>query len=300
MKAQKNEITQNKILEYLDSFGLATQLTDKEKKQFMEVAVAFQLNPFKREIYCIPYKTKNGRKLSIITGYEVYLKRAERSGKLAGWKVWTEGSLKDNTLKACIEIRRKDWEQPLYHEVYFSEYAQKTYNQKTGKYELNSMWASKPFTMIKKVAIAQGFRLAFPDELSGMPYTADELPDEMTTQKAQKPEIVDIQEVEEVEEAKEEPKTHNYKFLQEMQKIKKEVGEDIYYEVLSSYGFKKSSEITDRKTQVKVYTELKRLAETLKEAKNEVKEEQKQEPTEEQKRVAAKLKEVFGGEEIKE
>ena len=29
--------------------------------------------------------------------------------------------------------------------------------------------------MIKKVAIAQGFRLAFPDELAGMPYTADEI-----------------------------------------------------------------------------------------------------------------------------
>ena len=29
--------------------------------------------------------------------------------------------------------------------------------------------------MTKKVAIAQGFRLCFPDELGGMPYTADEL-----------------------------------------------------------------------------------------------------------------------------
>jgi len=28
--------------------------------------------------------------------------------------------------------------------------------------------------------MAQGFRLAFPDEMGGMPYTADELPDEMT------------------------------------------------------------------------------------------------------------------------
>jgi hypothetical protein len=41
----------------------------------------------------------------------------------------------------------------------------------TGK----SLWASKPITMLKKVAMAQAFRLAFPDELGGMPYTSDEL-----------------------------------------------------------------------------------------------------------------------------
>jgi hypothetical protein len=33
--------------------------------------------------------------------------------------------------------------------------------------------------MIKKVAMAQGFRLCFSDELGGMPYTADELPDQV-------------------------------------------------------------------------------------------------------------------------
>ena len=33
-----------------------------------------------------------------------------------------------------------------------------------------------PNFMLKKVAIAQGFRLAFPDELGGLPYLAEELP----------------------------------------------------------------------------------------------------------------------------
>jgi len=146
------------LQDYLKSLG--NNLPEQHIKKFIHIAKAFNLNPFTREIYGIPY----GNNFNIIVGYEVYIKRAERSGKLAGWKAWTEGSLKDGDLKGCIEIKRKDWDEPFYHEVYFDEYNQN-----------NSMWKSKPRTMIKKVAIAQGFRLAFPDELAGMPYTADEI-----------------------------------------------------------------------------------------------------------------------------
>jgi len=168
-KKQNTEmITSEKVISYLKSFGLSNTLKDTEITQFVNVAVAFQLNPFKREIYCIPYETKNGSKLSIITGYEVYLKRAERTGKLAGWAVTMKGDIKSKDLTAVVTIYRKDWDKPLIHEVEFSEYNQG-----------NSMWMNKPKTMLKKVAIAQGFRMAFPDEFAGMPYTADELPDNM-------------------------------------------------------------------------------------------------------------------------
>jgi phage recombination protein Bet len=153
------EVNDDLIVEYMNAFGIAKQLTDEQKKQFINVAKAFQLNPFKREIHCIAY---NGT-LSLIVGYEVYLKRAERSGKLAGWKIWTEGKLEDRSLKAICEIWRKDWATSLKHEVYYSEYARNT-----------NIWKEKPYTMIKKVAIAQAFRLAFPDELGGMPYTQEE------------------------------------------------------------------------------------------------------------------------------
>lgn len=180
-----------KIQEYLDAFGYANDLSQNEVKQFTEIAQAFQLNPFKREIYCIPYGEGEKRRLSIITGYEVYLKRAERVGKLSGWKAWTEGDVKftektkdiktkaggiwhkpykaaEGNLRALVEIHRVDWNTPFVHEVYLDEY-----------YQDNEMWGSKPRTMLKKVAIAQAFRLAFPDEMGGMPYTRDELPDEM-------------------------------------------------------------------------------------------------------------------------
>lgn len=168
-----NGLSREKLLEFLKIAGVAQKLTEQERLQFVEIAQAYQLNPFKREIYCNTYGQGQYRTTSIITGYEVYIKRAERTGKLNGWKVDIEGSVKDNSLKAVITIYRKDWEQPFTHEVYFEEVCQKT---KEGR--LNSIWGKMPRFMTKKVAIAQGFRLCFSDELGGMPYTSDELPQE--------------------------------------------------------------------------------------------------------------------------
>jgi phage recombination protein Bet len=137
----------------------------------VEIAQGFGLNPFKREIYANKY----GNNFSVIVGYETYIKRAERSGLLSGWSVKTDGTVnfqkpKESTLRAEITIHRRDFQHPFIHEVYFSEYFGTT---KEGA--LNKFWGSKPMTMIKKVAMAQGFRLCFSDELGGMPYTAEEL-----------------------------------------------------------------------------------------------------------------------------
>jgi len=129
------------------------------------------LNPFKREIYA----TKYGNNFSIIVGFETYLKRAERSGLLSGWKVETDGTVNkqnvaDSDITATITIHRKDWGEPFIHTVYFAEYV-----QRRGDGQPNKFWKEKPITMIKKVAMAQGFRLCFSDENGGLPYTSEEI-----------------------------------------------------------------------------------------------------------------------------
>lgn len=175
-----NEITKEMIDEYLALYGYDKKLKPQEKKEFETKAILYQLNPWKRELHCVFYVDGyNNRHFSAVTGYEVYLKRAERSGKLSGWDIDVSdieknaGKIKE--VKAIIKIYRKDWKMPLIHSVMFSEYDQN-----------NKMWKGKPITMIKKVAIAQGFRLAFPDELGGMPYTSDEMPaEEPQTEKNQ-------------------------------------------------------------------------------------------------------------------
>jgi len=158
------------LLDWLETFGVGANLNDKEKIQFCKTAEAFNLNPLKRGIHCIAYTSKGKRTLSLVTGYEVYIRRAERSGMLNGWSITHAGSTKtpEDPLRAVFTIHRKDWDHPLTHEVYLFEYMKD-----------NAFWNGKPLTMIKKTCIAQAFRLAFPEEVGGMPYTSDEMSEEM-------------------------------------------------------------------------------------------------------------------------
>ena len=151
-------------VEYLRSMGM--KLPQRYEAQFIELCKAYQLNPFKRECYAVGY----GERWNIITGYEVYIKRAERTGKLDGWDCTVEGS--GDGMVAKLTIYRKDWQHPFHHFVLYREAVQRT---KDGS--VNSMWAKMGSFMLRKVCIAQGFRLCFPDELGGMPYTPDELPE---------------------------------------------------------------------------------------------------------------------------
>lgn len=162
VEGQDNVNYENEAIKYLKNMGMT--LPAKYHTQFIELAKLYNLNPFKREIYAVGY----GENFNIITGYEVYLKRAEMLGSLDGWKCETIGE--GNNLKAKITIHRKDRKYPFEHEVKFTEFAQKT---KDGK--LNAIWTKMPDFMIKKVCIAQGFRMCFPLEFGGMPYTSDEI-----------------------------------------------------------------------------------------------------------------------------
>ena len=164
------EVQKQTLLDYLAAFGLANQLTQEEKLQFIEVAQAFRLNPFKREIHVAVYGEGEYRRMSIVVGYQVYLDRAERTGQLDGWRAWVEGQGED--MKALVEIHRKDWHSPFVHEVYWKEAVQRKRDGTP-----TSFWTKMPRFQLKKVAISQGFRLAFPSELGGMPYDPAELPD---------------------------------------------------------------------------------------------------------------------------
>lgn len=185
---EQNQVTAKLLNDYLNT--ITDKLTNAQRDQFIAVASAFGLNPFKREIYAVPYKNKNGgTDLSIVTGYEVYLKRAELNPNFDGYEVTFDGSLSrknvtrngkfgdytetviepDGDFSCTCTVYRKDRNHPTVEQVFFDEFAQ-----------TNSMWKTKPRLMLKKVAIANAFRKAFPVEFGGMPYTNDELPDNMT------------------------------------------------------------------------------------------------------------------------
>ena len=162
----------------------------QEVALFLNVCAMYQLNPFKREIYLIKYDPKD--KASFVVGYESYLKRAERTSKWAGMATGTVDDPKTGQpIKAWAKIFRKDWSAPLEHEVYYSEYVQYA-KDKQGKPYITKFWREKPRTMLKKVAIAQAMRMAFPDELGGMPYTAEEMPVQHETLSKGPVEVIDM------------------------------------------------------------------------------------------------------------
>lgn len=171
------DITADTVHRYVNQYANPAEIA-----LFLNQCAMFQLNPFKREIYLIKYAA--GEPATFVVGYESYLKRAERTGKWSGMETGTTDGPDGRPITAWVKVYRKDWgDRPLFHEVYFSEYCQyrdetrwvNGKKEKTGNRVPTSFWSSKPRTMLKKVAIAQAFRMAFPDELGGMPYMAEEI-----------------------------------------------------------------------------------------------------------------------------
>ncbi|MBD3198002.1 MAG: hypothetical protein GF317_23330 [Candidatus Lokiarchaeota archaeon] len=185
-KQETQPLTVAKLSEYLDLFGFKN-IPDTEKRQFIEICQMSALNPFKREAYISAYGEGKYRQFAIITSYEVYIKRAEESGLLLHWSSpvieackTAKPDLKGNIsfiddIQATVTIERKGFSNPFTHTVKFSEYVQKT---KDGN--VNKFW-QKAETMLKKVAIAQGFRLCFPEILNGLPYAREEMNNDNNT-----------------------------------------------------------------------------------------------------------------------
>jgi hypothetical protein len=212
---------------------IAPKATDKELFMFMGICKAYGLNPMKREIHFVKYGENAA---NIVVGYETYLKRAERSGKLDGWEVSTDGQ------KATIKIKRKDWQNQFVWTVDRGEFDKGQAN-----------WKTMPHFMLKKVAIAQGFRMAFPLEMGGMPYIPEEIVAEKSEElpKPQEPVSEPVQE--------EKPKENGKKKEDFGAILKREcdrIGQEKFYEVLRDNGFEQVDEIQGREDQVKVYKAL--------------------------------------------
>lgn len=155
-------------------------VTDQEVMMFISLCKFQRLNPFLREAYLIKYGQQPA---TIVTGKEAFLKRAMRSpmyeGIEAGVVVLLENGLMDNRVGTIVLENEKllggwakvyvmGWKVPMMITVPFDEYVGRKSNG-----EVNQQWSTKPASMIRKVAIVQALREAFPDDLGGM-YTAEE------------------------------------------------------------------------------------------------------------------------------
>jgi len=161
------------------------EVTNQEVMMFLSLCRFQHLNPFLKEAYLIKYG--NNSPATIVTGKDVFTKRAKRNpgyaGKQAGIIVKDnesgevferEGTFYQPDAEKIIggwaKVYIKGYERPEYAAVSFDEYAGRT---KDGK--LNSQWSTRPATMIRKVALVQALREAFPEDYAGM-VSPEEIP----------------------------------------------------------------------------------------------------------------------------
>lgn len=154
-------------------------VSDQELVMFLNLCKAQHLNPFLREAYLIKYGSSPA---TIVTGKEVFTKRARRNKDYAGYEAGVVVQREDDSVEYRVgtivltgeklvggwaKVHIKGYTVPLETTVAFSEYC----TMKEGKPSSN--WAAKPATMIRKVALVQALREAFPEDLQGM-YSLEE------------------------------------------------------------------------------------------------------------------------------
>ena len=163
------------------------KVTDKEIALFMQLCKYQSLNPFVREVYLVKYGTYPA---SMVVGKEVFTKRAENNPNFDGYDFKDNYKVGMNYYEfevTCI-IYRKNLTHPITVTVSYPEYV-----GTDGKGNINRMWKGKPRTMLRKVALMQGLREAFPTALGGL-YEENELdqravPKDITPKEESKEEI---------------------------------------------------------------------------------------------------------------
>lgn len=150
------------------------RITDKEIKLFIELARAQRLNPFIKEIFITKY---GDYPATFIVGKDVFTKRAQANPLFKGMQAGIivqrgngvdqrEGSATfsdEMLLGGWCKVYVQGYDVPIYDSVSFNEYAARKSDG-----SLNAMWASKPATMIRKVAIVHALREAFPSDFQGL------------------------------------------------------------------------------------------------------------------------------------
>lgn len=176
-------LTPNMIQQFLTSGN--GKITPQETMMFLNLCKYQHLNPFLKEAYIIKFGDSPAQ---IITSKEAFMKRAESSPNYDGVSagcivlrnneiVYTKGAFilpTDNLVGAWADVKRKDRSQPHHVEIGLKEFSKG-----------QSTWNAMPATMIRKTAIVNALREAFPESLGAMYTEDDKNPNETSTKAAQ-------------------------------------------------------------------------------------------------------------------
>jgi phage recombination protein Bet len=154
------------------------QASDTEAMQFLQMCAYQKLNPFIKEIYWI----KAGGRAYTVVSKDTFLKKANENPNYIGFKAgiivrnldgnleFREGTFyldEEELLGGWAEALRRDRNEVVAR-VRLKDYQPNYYGWEKGT------WGKIPGTMIRKVAMVQALREAFPEQLRGL-YDASEM-----------------------------------------------------------------------------------------------------------------------------
>lgn len=164
------KLSQSIVKQFLVSGN--ADVTDQEVVMFMQLAKYQHLNPFLNEAYLVKFQ---GRPAQIITSKEAFMKRANANPHYKGLEAGIivargdemkllDGAVKmpnDKLIGGWATVKRDDRED-THVELSMEEFSK---GQAT--------WKNMPATMIRKSAVVNALREAFPQELGAL-YTEDD------------------------------------------------------------------------------------------------------------------------------
>lgn len=148
-------------------------VSDQEVVMFLNLCKNNSLDPFSNDAYLVKFGNTPAQ---IITSKEAFMKRAESNQQYDGFEagivvqrdseqIDIEGAIKlkeDLLIGGWAKVYRKDRKRPVSVRIGLDEF---------GKGQ--STWKQMPLNMIRKTAIVNAMREAFPENVSGM-YTEEE------------------------------------------------------------------------------------------------------------------------------
>jgi phage recombination protein Bet len=205
------------------------EVSDQEVVMFINLCKYQKLNPFLNEAYLVKFKSKSGpdKPAQVIVSKEAFMKRAEKHPNYEGFEagiiverdgqlVDIEGAIKltnDKLVGGWARVYRSDRQKPITTRISLSEFSKG-----------QSTWNSMPLTMIRKSAIVNAQREAFPETLGAL-YTEDDAKLETTSSDDQEhvveqeiktkanQEVIDVEYTEEAEQKA--PKQEQTKTIQD-------------------------------------------------------------------------------------
>lgn len=171
VNGEEVKLTGNTVKNYLVRGN--GEITDQELVMFINLCKYQKLNPFLNEAYLVKFGQQPAQ---IIVSKEAFMKRAEANTQFGGFEagivvdrngelVEIEGAIKlsnDKLIGGWCKVYRNDRKMPIVSKISLDEFSK---GQAT--------WKQMPLNMIRKSAIVNALREAFPDALGAM-YTEEE------------------------------------------------------------------------------------------------------------------------------